>query len=71
MAGHPRLVIDALSEEHVVIRVPASSRWSVADRIEIIPNHASLVPSLVGLLIGIRNGIVTQTIGVQARGQVR
>lgn len=69
VVGRPELLIEALSEEHAVVRVPFGSPWRVGDRIEIIPNHACPVPNLADQLIGVRAGRVVQTITVDGRGQ--
>jgi D-serine deaminase-like pyridoxal phosphate-dependent protein len=71
VVGHPDLVITSLSEEHGVVSVPARSRWRIGDRLEIIPNHACPVPNLAVALVGVRDGTVTRTIRVNARGKNR
>jgi D-serine deaminase-like pyridoxal phosphate-dependent protein len=71
MKGDPTVQIERLSEEHGWCRVPPESSWKVGDRLEIIPNHACLVPNLVGELVGVRGGRAERAIPVEARGMNR
>ena len=69
--GHPEVRVEALTEEHPVIRIPPETPWRIGDRIEIVPNHACVVPSLADRLIGIRGDRVERAIPVEARGRNR
>ena len=69
--GDPTVQIERLSEEHGWCRVPPEAGWKVGDRLEIIPNHACLVPNLVGELVGVRGGRAERAIPVEARGMNR
>jgi D-serine deaminase-like pyridoxal phosphate-dependent protein len=47
VAGHPDLVVSALSQEHGIIRAPTAAdalvgRFPVGERLEIVPNHSCL-----------------------------
>ena len=69
--GHPEVRVEALTEEHAVIRIPPETPGRIGDRIEIVPNHACIVPSLADRLIGIRGDRVERAIPVEARGRNR
>jgi len=48
----PELILEKLSEEHGIIRVPKSYRKiKIREKLEIIPNHACVVPNLMEYLI--------------------
>lgn len=61
--------VEFLTEEHAVIRVSPGSRWRVGDRVEVIPNHACVVPNLADWLVSVRGGLVDGRIRVDARGK--
>ncbi|MGH2382784.1 MAG: alanine racemase [Candidatus Limnocylindria bacterium] len=69
VAGHPELSIETLSEEHGVVRIPHSSTWKIGERLEVIPNHACVVPNLTDQMFGIQHGGVSRTIAVEARSR--
>lgn len=46
--GHPGAVVERLSEEHGVVRLPPESPLAVGDHLVIIPNHICPVINLVG-----------------------
>ncbi|MGG1662523.1 alanine racemase [Brevibacillus sp. NRS-1366] len=69
VAGHPFVEIIALNEEHGMLQFdPASVAFSIGDRIEIIPNHACVIPNLNDSLNAVRKGKVVDTISIDARG---
>ncbi|HHV75732.1 MAG TPA: amino acid processing protein [Thermoanaerobacterium sp.] len=66
----PDVHLVKLNEEHGYLRYdPAQRELHVGDRIEIIPNHACVVPNLSGVLYGVRGGKVEREIAVEARGK--
>jgi D-serine deaminase-like pyridoxal phosphate-dependent protein len=60
-----------LNEAHAVIHVNPSSTWQVGSRIEIIPNHACIPPSLADEMLAVRGELVESVIRVDARGKNR
>lgn len=60
-----------LNEAHAVLHVPGSCDWQVGSRVEIIPNHACIPPSLADEMLAVRRGIVESVIRVDARGRNR
>lgn len=69
VVGHPTVQIVGLNEEHGMLKYDAKvARFSVGDRIEIIPNHACVIPNLNNVLNGVRQGQVVEQITVDARG---
>jgi D-serine deaminase-like pyridoxal phosphate-dependent protein len=68
---HPDHLVETLSEEHAVIRLPQGAEWRIGDRLEIIPNHACPVPNLADTILGVRDGHVEREIKVDARGRNR
>lgn len=72
IVGHGAAVIDRLSEEHGVVVIPEGEPGlRVGDRVEIIPNHVCPVVNLMDELTIIRDGHVTDTWRVAARGKIR
>lgn len=69
--GHREAAITLLNEEHAVVRVPPSCPWGVGDRVEVIPAHSCIPPSLTDALVGTRGGAVVEAILVDARGKSR
>jgi D-serine deaminase-like pyridoxal phosphate-dependent protein len=68
--AYPEIVIERLSEEHGILKVPADCALEIGDVVEIIPNHCCTVTNLRDELIGLRNGSYVQTITVDARGKI-
>ncbi len=71
VAGHPEIIVTALSEEHGVLQIPTASTWGIGDRLEIIPNHACPVSNLADELVGVGGGAVIRVLPVDARGRNR
>jgi D-serine deaminase-like pyridoxal phosphate-dependent protein len=72
VVGHPRAVIDRLSEEHgVVLLQTDDSGLRIGDRLEIIPNHICPAVNLMEELIIVNDGRITDTWPVAARGKIR
>lgn len=69
--GHPEVVIERLSEEHGILRVPIDSGLKVGDQIEVIPNHACTVMNLFDEVNLIRNEEVAEVWPIKGRGRVR
>lgn len=69
VVGHPSVEIIALNEEHGMLQFdPVNVAFSVGDRIEIIPNHACVIPNLNDSLTAVRNRKAVDTISIDARG---
>ena len=62
--------IEALSEEHGVLRVAEGDRFCVGQRVRILPNHACVISNLHDRLYGVRAGRVETEFLVAARGRV-
>lgn len=59
-----------LSEEHGMLRVAPGSPLAIGDHIRIVPNHVCTVSNLGRRFHGLRNGIVTEIIPLDAAGGV-
>jgi len=59
-----------LSEEHGVLRVPATSSLAIGDRVRIVPNHACSVTNLGRRFHGMRGDLVVEVIPIDAAGGV-
>ena len=68
IAGHPAIRITNLNEEHAFIHSDEPLPLNIGDRVQIIPNHACVVPNLVRELWCVRGGVVEGTTPVDARG---
>ncbi len=62
--------IEALSEEHGVVRVAEGDSFHVGQRVRILPNHACVISNLHDRLYGVRAGQVEAEFLVAARGRV-
>jgi D-serine deaminase-like pyridoxal phosphate-dependent protein len=62
--------IEKLSEEHGVVHVAHGDRFSVGERVRILPNHACVISNLHDRLYGVRSGRVETEFQVAARGRV-
>ncbi|MFQ5692969.1 MAG: alanine racemase, partial [Nitrospinota bacterium] len=69
--GHPEAVITSLSDEHGVIRVPASSGIRLGDKLWIVPTHICPTVNLYDDAFAGRNGCVEAVWPVAARGRTR
>ena len=65
----PSIVIERLSEEHGVARVPASCPLAIGDRVKILPNHACVVANLTNELLLVEGEDIVDTLPVAARGR--
>ncbi|MXU66724.1 D-TA family PLP-dependent enzyme [Oceanomicrobium pacificus] len=68
---HPGARIVSLSEEHGVVDLSdCASRPAVGDRVRIIPNHTCVVSNMFDRMVFHRQGTITRTLPVRARGLV-
>ncbi|WP_020620643.1 alanine racemase [Paenibacillus daejeonensis] len=71
IVGQPDLRIESLNEEHGFVRYPPNqAELKVGDRMEIIPNHACVLPNLCDRVAGVRQGKLEEWIVIDARGCV-
>ena len=59
-----------LSEEHGVIDVTPGERFTVGERVRVLPNHACVVSNLHDRVHAVRDGQVVEVWRVAARGCV-
>lgn len=69
--GYDNIVVERLSEEHGILRVPVDCPLKIGDRIEIIPNHACTVINLFDEINLVRNDEVAEVWTIKGRGRVR
>lgn len=70
VVGMPEVKVAKLNEEHGYLRYdPAQRQFQVGDRVEIIPNHACVVPNLFDSIYGLRGDKLELQIDIQARGK--
>jgi len=68
----PESVFTRMNEEHGFIELRDSSRrFSVGDRVHIVPNHICVAMNLHECVYGVRNGAVEQIWRVEARGKLQ
>jgi len=67
---YPGIVIERLSEEHGILRVPEGTELSIGQVIAIIPNHCCTVVNLHDQLTAVRNGELQEAIRVDGRGKI-
>lgn len=63
------IVIERVSEEHAVARVPPDCALAVGDRVRILPNHACTATNLADTLVLVEGLQVLDRIPVAARGK--
>lgn len=68
--GRPDITVDALSEEHGVLRADAID-LEVGDKVRIVPNHVCVVSNMVDEVQLIRSGKAVGVSPVAARGKVQ
>ena len=66
--GAPDQVLERLSEEHGMLRVPPDAAYRIGDRVRILPNHACVTTNLHDELVAVQGGKVEATWRVEARG---
>ncbi len=64
------ILIERLSEEHAVCRVPDASPLRPGDRVRVLPNHACTVTNLADQLVLARTDGTLDTLPVAARGRI-
>lgn len=70
VVGMPDIKIVKLNEEHGYLRYdPARRQLKVGDRVEIIPNHACVIPNLFDSIYGLRGDEMEVEIRIEARGK--
>lgn len=71
VVGRPDIRIEKLNEEHGFLCSEKNMDLSIGEKLEIIPNHACVVPNLTEELYGFRDGVFHHKISVDARGKNR
>ena len=67
--GRPDITVERLTEEIGILALDhAGGGIAIGDRLEILPNHASLAVNLHDTIYGVRNGGVEREIPVACRG---
>jgi D-serine deaminase-like pyridoxal phosphate-dependent protein len=66
----PSIVIERLSEEHSVARVPTDCRLKAGDRVHLLPNHACVVANLTEEMLLVDGLEIVDRISVAARARV-
>ena len=69
--GHEDAVIERLSEEHGIVRVPDISKFAIGQELRIVPNHCCVVTNLHDRLVGVRDNRFEKYITVDGRGKVQ
>lgn len=70
IVGQPEVQLVDLNEEHGYLRYDADRvQVHIGDKIEIIPNHACVLPNLCDRIYGVRGDEVVEEITVDARGR--
>jgi D-serine deaminase-like pyridoxal phosphate-dependent protein len=69
--GDDDALLERLSEEHGVVKLPDGVRARIGDRVDVIPNHCCTAANLHDAYVGVRNGSVERFIPIDARGKIR
>jgi D-serine deaminase-like pyridoxal phosphate-dependent protein len=62
--------LSRMSEEHGVVDVVEGDRFSVGQRVRVLPNHACVVSNLHDAVYGARGGRIERTLPIAARGRI-
>ncbi|WP_134681125.1 alanine racemase [Paracoccus ravus] len=68
--GHEDARITTLSEEHAVVESIGADFPGIGEQVRIVPNHTCVVTNLFDRIVFHRDGVVTRTLPVAARGTV-
>ncbi|QGN38115.1 alanine racemase [Klebsiella oxytoca] len=67
---YPEVALVKLNEEHGYLRYdPEKVSLTIGEQLHIIPNHCCVVANLVDEIYAFRNGILSETITIDARGK--
>ncbi len=66
--GAPDQVLERLSEEHGILRVPPGASYRIGDRVRVLPNHACVTTNLHDELVVVRGPAVDAVWRIEARG---
>jgi D-serine deaminase-like pyridoxal phosphate-dependent protein len=64
------IVIERLSEEHAICRIPSELPLRPGDRVRVLPNHACTVTNLTDALVFVEEDGATERVPVAARGRI-
>lgn len=70
LPAYPEVVIERLSEEHGIARLPAATDLPLGRRVRVVPNHICPVVNLFDHAYGVRGREVICTFELAARGKV-
>lgn len=68
--GHDNIHIDQLSEEHGRLVSDSPLKLTVGDKVRIIPNHVCVVTNMFDTVYIQRNGMITESWPIAARGKL-
>ncbi|MBD2847599.1 alanine racemase [Paenibacillus sp. IB182496] len=69
VVGRPDVRVVMLNEEHGFLQYdPAGPPLAIGERVELIPNHACVIPNLHPRVAGVREGRLCEWIEIDARG---
>lgn len=71
LLDHPDVLVERLSEEHGILRLPEGVRFEIGDKLRFVPNHCCTTTNLHDELQGIRGDRFERALSVDARGKVR
>ncbi|KIL40388.1 hypothetical protein SD70_13860 [Gordoniibacillus kamchatkensis] len=71
LPAYPDVIVERLSEEHGILRLPDGVSLKVGDVVELIPNHCCTVVNLHDRLLLARGGRIESQLTVDARGKIQ
>ena len=71
IAGHDDAVLERLSDEHGMIATTSANRFSVGDRVHVVPNSHTVVFNQFAEAYLVRKGMVEAILPVAARGMMQ
>ncbi|QQK08327.1 alanine racemase [Miniphocaeibacter halophilus] len=67
----PSIIIHKLNEEHGYLKSENPISFEIGDKINIIPNHACVIPNLAGKVYCMRDDILERVICIEAQSKIQ
>ncbi|WP_100065394.1 alanine racemase [Miniphocaeibacter massiliensis] len=67
----PSIIIHKLNEEHGFLKSNKPISFKIGDKINIIPNHACVIPNLAGKVYCIKDGILDRVLKIEGQSKIQ
>ena len=66
--GAPDVVVEAMLDEHIVLRADGTTPWDVGDKFALLPGHQDMVVNRWEQYVAVRDGLVEEVWDIPGRG---